>query len=394
MEKKSKFWLIFINVCNVSLLIFIIINFVLIFNKKLPEEITKNEFVNYMENKECNLIDVQDEENYLEVDTYLVTDENSCPYLVSYTKFFPEYSFDDFFDTIKDDVVNENSNVYEEKYLKVNLFNKYYEYSTSGDYYKTVTLNQNSILYASANIKYKNEIIDIFKDLNYINDIESNEFSYIVCAVFLVIIINIISLWKIEKKIRNKGWVVLVPIYNIICLTKDVLGSARYVLLLFVPIVNTIVLFVLYYKLGKVFNKSNLFSILLTLFPIIFLPILAFGDLVYIKPRQEVITTEEDTVTNTNQKSNTNIIRKIINVIKWILMIIFILFAYASLLVYLDEHLISYLITTILFLIYGLMICPKITNYTKQFKTYTKYKVLIVILLIIINLIFISILPV
>ncbi len=75
-------------------------------------------------------------------------------------------------------------------------------------------------------------------------------------------------------------------------------------------------------------------------------------------------------------------------------MIIFILFAYASLLVYLDEHLISYLITTILFLIYGLMICPKITNYTKQFKTYTKYKVLIVILLIIINLIFISILPV
>lgn len=150
----------------------------------------------------------------------------------------------------------------------------------------------------------------------------------------------------------------------------------------------------LYYKLGKVFNKSNLFSILLTLFPIIFLPILAFGDLVYIKSRQEVITTDEDTVTNTNQKSNTNIIRKIINVIKWILMIIFILFAYASLLVYLDEHLISYLITTILFLIYGLMICPKITNYTKQFKTYTKYKVLIVILLIIINLIFISILPV
>lgn len=150
----------------------------------------------------------------------------------------------------------------------------------------------------------------------------------------------------------------------------------------------------LYYKLGKVFNKSNLFSILLTLFPIIFLPILAFGDLVYIKSRQEVITTDEDTVTNTNKKSNTNIIRKIINVIKWILMIIFILFAYASLLVYLDEHLISYLITTILFLIYGLMICPKITNYTKQFKTYTKYKVLIVILLIIINLIFISILPV
>ena len=75
-------------------------------------------------------------------------------------------------------------------------------------------------------------------------------------------------------------------------------------------------------------------------------------------------------------------------------MIIFILFAFSSLLVYLDEHLINYLIITISFLIYGLMICPKITNYTNKFKTYTKYKTLIVILLIIINLIFMSIFPV
>lgn len=386
MKKNSKFWLIFINICNVSLLLLIIISFVSIFNKELPEEITKNEFINYMENKGCNLIDVQGKENYLGVDTYLVTDENSCPYLVSYTKFLPEYSFDEFFDVIEDDVVNGNSNVYEEKYLKVNLFYKYYEYSTSGDYYKTLTLNKNSILYASSNIKYKNEVIDIFEDLNYINDIENNEISYIFYAVFLIIIINVISLWKIEKKIRNKGWVALVPIYNIVCLTKDVLGSSLYALLLFVPIVNTIFLFVLYYKLGKLFNKSNLFSILLTLFPIIFLPILAFDNLVYINPKKE-----ETTI---NKKSNTSIIRKIINVIKWILMIIFIFFAFAFLLVYLEEHLIVYLILTILFLIYGLMICPKLTNYTKKFKTYTKYKVLIVILLIIINLIFISILPV
>lgn len=58
MKKNSKFWLIFINICNVSLLLAIVISFVSLFNKKLPEEITKNEFINYMENKGCNLIDV------------------------------------------------------------------------------------------------------------------------------------------------------------------------------------------------------------------------------------------------------------------------------------------------------------------------------------------------
>lgn len=393
MKKNSKFWLIFINICNVSLLLSIVISFVSMFNKKLPEEITKNEFINYMENKGCNLIDVQDKEFYLGVDTYLVTDENSCPYLVSYTKFLPEYSFDEFFNSIEEDVVNGNSNVYEKKYLKTNLFYRYYEYSTSGDYYKAVTLNKNSILYASSDIKYKNEVIDIFKDLKYKNDIKNNEISYIFYAIFLIIIINIISLWKIEKKIRNKGWVAVVPIYNIICLSKDVLGSSLYALFLFVPLGNVIFIFVLYYKLGKVFNKGNLFSMLLTLFPIIFLPILAFDNLVYINPKKEESIIEEDIVTNINQKTNTSIIRKIINVIKWILMIIFIFFAFASLLVYLDEYLIVYLILAILFLIYSLMICPKITNYTNKFKTYTKYKVLIVILLIIINLTFISILP-
>lgn len=391
-DKKSKFWLIFINVINGCLLLLIIINFVSLFNKKLPEEITESEFANYMENKGCNLIDVQNKENYLGVDTYLVTDENSCPYLISYTRFLPEYSFDDFFDVLEEDVVNGNSNVYEKKYLKKNLLYKYYEYSTSGDYYKIVTLNKNSILYASADIKYKNEVIDIFEDFNYINDIKNNEISYIFYAVFLVIIINIISLWKIEKKIRNKGWVVLIPIYNIICLSKDVLGSSLYALLLLVPIGNIIFIFVLYYKLGKLFNKSNLFSLLLTLFPIIFLPILAFDNLVYINPKKEENIINEDIVTN--QKSNTSSIKKIINAIKWFLMIIFILFAFSSLLVYLDEHLINYLIITISFLIYGLMICPKITNYTNKFKTYTKYKTLIVILLIIINLIFMSIFPV
>ena len=183
-DKKSKFWLIFINVINGWLLLLIIINFVSLFNKKLPEEITESEFANYMENKGCNLIDVQDKENYLGVDAYLVTDENSCPYLISYTRFFPEYSFDDFFDVLEEDVVNGNSNVYEKKYLKKNLLYKYYEYSTSGDYYKIVTLNKNSILYASADIKYKNEVIDIFEDFNYINDIKSNEISYIFYACF------------------------------------------------------------------------------------------------------------------------------------------------------------------------------------------------------------------
>lgn len=203
-NKKLNFWFIFINVLNVSLLIFIIISFILFFNTEMPEEINENEFIGYMKNKGCNLIDVQEEKKYLGVETYLVTDEKTCPYLVSYTKLFSEYSYDDFFDTLYDDVVNRNNNVNEKNIIKMDLFYKYYEYSTSGDFYKALTLNKNSILYASADIKYKNEVIGIFKDFNYFNAVTNNDISYVFYAVFLVVIIDVISLWKIEKKLEIK----------------------------------------------------------------------------------------------------------------------------------------------------------------------------------------------
>lgn len=393
-NKKLNFWFIFINVLNVSLLIFIIISFILFFNTEMPEEINENEFIGYMKNKGCNLIDVQEEKKYLGVETYLVTDEKTCPYLVSYTKLFSEYSYDDFFDTLYDDVVNRNNNVNEKNIIKMDLFYKYYEYSTSGDFYKALTLNKNSILYASADIKYKNEVIGIFKDFNYFNAVTNNDISYVFYAVFLVVIIDVISLWKIEKKIRNKGWIALVPVYNIMCLSKDVLGSSSYVLLLFLPIGNSIFLFVLYYKLGKVFDKSNVFSLLLTLFPNMFLPMLAFDDSVYSNPKKEEDTIVKDETVNTNSKPSTSIFRKVINLIKWIFAVIFIFFAFTLSSLYLEEHLIIDLILSISFLIYGLMICPKVTDYTGKFKTYTKYKMLVVILLIVIDFIFISILPV
>lgn len=394
MVKKSKFWFIFINVLNISSLIIIVISFILFFNQKMPEEINENKFISYMENKGCNLIDVQEEKNYLGVETYLVTDEKTCPYLVSYTKFLSGYSYDYFFNTLYDDVVNRNSNVNEKNTIKMDLFYKYYEYSTSGDFYKSLTLNKNTILYASSDIKYKNEVIDIFKDFNYFNNDINNNVSYVFYVVFLVIIIDVISLWKIEKKIRNKGWVAIIPVYNIMCLSKDVLGSSAYVLLLFLPVGNIIFLYILYYKLGKVFGKSNVFSLLLTLFPNIFLPMLAFDDSVYINPKKEENTIDEDITVDKNFQAKTSIFRKIINLIKWIFAIIFIFFAFALSGLYSEEHLIIDLILSISFYMYGLMICPKVTDYTKKFKIYTKYKVLFVILLIVIDFIFISILPI
>ena len=393
-NKKLNFGFIFINVLNVSLLIFIIISFILFFNTEMPEEINENEFIGYMKNKGCNLIDVQEEKKYLGVETYLVTDEKTCPYLVSYTKFLSGYSYNEFFDSLYDDVVNRNSNVNEKNTIKMDLFYKYYEYSTSGDFYKSLILNKNSILYASSDIKYKNEVIDIFKDFNYFNNDINNDISYVFYAVFLVVIIDVISLWKIEKKIRNRGLVAIIPVYNIMCLSKDVLGSSSYVLLLFLPVGNIVFLYMLYYKLGKVFGKSNVFSWLLTLFPNIFMPMLAFDDSVYINPKKEENTIEEDIIIDTKFQAKTSIFRKIINLIKWIFTIIFIFFAFTLSGLYFEEHLIIDLILSISFLTYGLMLCPKVTNYTKKFKTYTKYKVLVVILLIVIDFIFISILPI
>ena len=389
--------IVFAIICNISIVLCFIIGFLIFFKYDIPSRIEKNEFISYINNKGCSVIDIQEKENYSGFEAYLITDKNSCPYLISYTVFSDKNTLNEFFLRGKNDVLVGNNNVEGKTEISINLFSKYYEYSTNGDNYKKIVYKDNSVLYASAPKDYREEINNIFNSLNYKYNFDLNGMTIVGFSLFVFIIISLASMWGIEKKIRNKGWISLIPLYNIGCLSKDILGSFWLFLLLFIPGVNIIYLFTLLYNIGKSFGKSNSYCILMMFLPSVLLPLLAFDNSSYKKNEKK------DTKTNNKSVHNkTTIIKKeeqvtspknTSDIIKWIITIIILLLSVTILVSYFEETKIGYLSLAFMFLVYALLLCPSITRYTKKYKRYTKFKPLLIILLLIFNFILLTILP-
>lgn len=99
-----------------------------------------------------------------------------------------------------------------------------------------------------------------------------------------ILVIMLVSMWKIFTKAGKPGWACIVPIYNIIVLLDIVGKPAWWILLYLIPIVNIVVGIVIMVQLAKAFGKDIGFAIGLILVPIIFIPMLAFGSAQYTKP--------------------------------------------------------------------------------------------------------------
>lgn len=109
-------------------------------------------------------------------------------------------------------------------------------------------------------------------------------FSTVLLIALLLSVFMIVCLWRIFTKAGRPGWAAIVPIYNAWVLFEIVGYPGWWALLEFIPLVNifpAIMMWVSYYKLGKLFGKSDVFSILLIFFPFILLPVLAFGSAQY-----------------------------------------------------------------------------------------------------------------
>jgi hypothetical protein len=104
---------------------------------------------------------------------------------------------------------------------------------------------------------------------------------------YLLVIIQIVSLWKIFEKAGVEGWKSIIPIYNAWVFAEIVGKPGWYGLLLFIPIINIVVILYLYYLLAKSFGKDILFALGLFFLPFIFFPILAFGDATYQGPPED-----------------------------------------------------------------------------------------------------------
>ena len=94
-------------------------------------------------------------------------------------------------------------------------------------------------------------------------------------------VVVIAGVWKTFAKAGRPGWACLVPIYNA-WVMLDIAGKPGWwLVLLFIPLVNVVVGFMVAIALAERFGKGAGFGVGLALLGFIFFPILGFGDAEY-----------------------------------------------------------------------------------------------------------------
>lgn len=120
-------------------------------------------------------------------------------------------------------------------------------------------------------------------------------FAALLILLFLsipLIIFFVVCQWKLFTKAGVEGWKSLVPIYNLyiqLQITKD---PTIWLLYFFIPIVNIYFVIKHIHHFSLAFGKNTGFTIGLILLPIVFFPILAFGNAQYIYNTEDSLLNE------------------------------------------------------------------------------------------------------
>ena len=105
----------------------------------------------------------------------------------------------------------------------------------------------------------------------------------VILVIFAIIaLIMLISWWKIFTKAGQPGWAILVPIYNYIVMLKVAGKPWWWFFLLCIPIVNIVILIMMFHGISTGFGKGAGFTAGLIFLGIIFVPILGFGIAKYV----------------------------------------------------------------------------------------------------------------
>ena len=78
----------------------------------------------------------------------------------------------------------------------------------------------------------------------------------IVIAVFFIVV-----LWKFFVKAGQPGWASIVPIYNYYILLKIASKPGWWLILLFVPLVNIVIIFLVCLSVAENFGKGTGFAV-------------------------------------------------------------------------------------------------------------------------------------
>jgi uncharacterized membrane protein YhaH (DUF805 family) len=100
-----------------------------------------------------------------------------------------------------------------------------------------------------------------------------------VIIIYLAILVVVIAgVWKAFEKAGAPGWAAIIPIYNYYVMVKMAGKEGWWVILLFIPLVNLVVVFIVMIEIAKNFGKSTGFGVGMVLLSVVFWPILGFGD--------------------------------------------------------------------------------------------------------------------
>lgn len=100
--------------------------------------------------------------------------------------------------------------------------------------------------------------------------------------IYLAIIVGVIAgVWKTFAKAGQPGWAAIVPIYNVIVMLQIAKKPLWWVVLMFIPLVNLIIMIMVMIDFAKVYGKGAGFGLGLAFLGFIFFPILGFGDAKY-----------------------------------------------------------------------------------------------------------------
>jgi uncharacterized membrane protein YhaH (DUF805 family) len=97
----------------------------------------------------------------------------------------------------------------------------------------------------------------------------------------IIIILMIVSMWKVFTKAGKPGWACLIPFYNIIVMLQIAGKPGWWLLLFLIPVVNFIIAIITLLAFAANFGKGGGFVAGLIFLPFIFWPLLAFGDARY-----------------------------------------------------------------------------------------------------------------
>lgn len=108
-------------------------------------------------------------------------------------------------------------------------------------------------------------------------DVSAFAVTPVIIVGLAVTIFLIVAMWRMFTKAGKPGWASIIPFYNTYVLLKMVGRPGWWLILMFIPIVNIVILIIVMIDLAKAFGKGGGFAVLLILLPYIGFAILGFS---------------------------------------------------------------------------------------------------------------------